>query len=241
MRAAAWALRRAAEERRATGCPSEMEELADYLHLPLPQAAILCSLGTSLVAARWRALAPSSAEEVRAFYAHCSEYLYDLVFWHLGDEYRSLLGLLAGEVGGRCLTFGGGTGSEALLLARQGNEVWYLDVPGSPVWRFAMWRAQRWGADVQFVERLPERLELDCVVAFNVFGSLMPHELAEVLPALAGSLRPGGRLYCNNDFRPSPSHPYMFDNSDLWDSLTEELSLVKVHARLWTKGEGGGR
>jgi len=239
LRHAAWALRRAAEERRATGRPSELEELADYLQLPLSQVAVLCSLGTSLVAARWRALAPSSQEEVRAFYAHCSEYLYDLVFWHLGDEYRSLLHLLAEETGGRCLTFGGGTGSEALYLAERGNETWYMDVPGSPVWRFARWRAQRRGLEVRFVERWPAGAELDCVVAFNVFGSLTPQELADVLPEMASSLRPGGRLYCNNDFSPSPTHPYMFDNSALWDSLMRRLGLVRVHANLWTKGAGG--
>jgi len=239
LRGAAWALRRAAAERRATGRPSELEELAQFLHLSPSRTAVLCALGTVLVAARWQALAPTSPEEVHDFYAHCSEYLYDLVFWHLGDEYRSLLALLANERGGRCLTFGGGTGSEALYLAERGNETWYLDVPGSPVWCFARWRARRRGCPVHFVEQWPERVQFDCVVAFNVFGSLVPEELADTLPRLARSLRPGGRLYCNNDFRPTPAHPYMFDNSRLWDSLTRSLSLARVHERLWLKGPGG--
>lgn len=235
MQSAAWALRRSASERKATGRPSELEELAAYLRLTPSEVAVLCALGAKLVAARWRALAPTSPEEIAQFYAHCSEYLYDLVFWHLGDEYRSLLALLADERGGRCLSFGGGTGTEALYLAERGNEAWYLDVAGSPVWRFASWRAQRRGYRVRFVSEWPDGVEFDCVVAFNVFGSLTPRQLADVLPRIAASLKPGGRLYCNNDFRPSPMHPYMFDNSELWASLTKALALVPVHGRLWLK------
>ena len=136
--------------------------------------------------------------------------------------------MLRDESGGVCLSFGGGIGTEALRLAGQGNEVWYCDVPDSPVWHFAQWRAERRNVPIRFTAEIPDDETFDCVVAFNVFSSMSESELPAIVERLVGAMRPGAHLYCSLDFFRSAGHPYLQDHDRLWSALVERLPLEEI-------------
>jgi 2-polyprenyl-3-methyl-5-hydroxy-6-metoxy-1,4-benzoquinol methylase len=229
----------ARRRRKATGVPSELDELVEYLDLPrsLVVRSVVC--GRDLIAARWRRSNPQTPEEIGELHRHFWEYLYDLVHWNMTPKYQGLLALLHVERDGACLSFGGGIGTEALQLAAQGNEVWYCDVPDSPVWRFAQWRAERRGAPVHFVPEVPEVEMFDGIVAFDVLETLPAAEMERVVRRMATALKPGGRLYCNVTFAPSDAYPMRSGQQRLWDSLLAELPLARVDQHRLVKRRDG--
>jgi len=142
-------------------------------------------------------------------------------------RYLQRLGLVSTEHNGVALAFGGGIGGEAVRLSEQGNEVWYCDLPGTSVWKFAEWRSRRHGYGWRFVTEVPDRPALfDCITSFNVFGSLTADGLVETLERMAIALKPGGRLYCAHDWRERPEHPYIHDHTVFWDETIGRLPLT---------------
>lgn len=216
--------------------PSILTELANYLKLPERIVATNLAKGPKLTADRWTQENPQTHQEIRNFYQHCSEYLYELTQWNMNPEYQRRLALLDNERNGTCLNFGGGIGSEMLKLAAQGNRVFYIDIPGSPVWKFAQWRAQQRSIAVEFVEDIPENIRFDSAIAFDVFEHLQAEDLKIVLGKIAAALKPNGRLYCVNEFEAgSVDRPMHYDNAELWDGLIKELLLTKVNKNLYVK------
>lgn len=215
--------------------PDIVQDLDEYLQLPRSVINRNLLRGQEMATQQWRRMNPQTPEEVREFYEHCVEYIYDLAFWHTGNRYQQLLDLLKEERGGTCLSFGGGIGTEALRLAAQGNLVWYCDIPGSPVWRFAEWRARRRNAQVHFTADIPTDVLFDCIVAFDVFEHLTETDLVAVFSKLVTVLKPGGRLYCENSFGGQLTHPMHFNHRALWDSLVAQSPLEKVNEHLYVK------
>jgi len=218
--------------------------------------------GAELVAGRWMREKPQSPEEIRDFYLHCSEYLFVVAYHNLMlDKWRNLLRLFKDEQGSRCLTFGGGIGSEAITLAASGNEVWYCDVPNSPVWKFAKWRAQNAKSPapagtgnnlpIHFSPDVPQDVKFDCVVAFNVFQILPGETLESSLRKIAASMKPAASLYCQNDFdgnlRAKPANVSQrswdgrmaqhYNHTELWNSLFDELGLRKQSEQIYQKAD----
>jgi len=228
----------AQRRRRATGLPSELDDLVEYLGLPRPLVVRNVVRGGELLAARWRRSDPQTPEEIGELHRHFWEYLYDLAHWNMTGKYQGLLALLRGERDGACLSFGGGIGTEALQLAAQGNEVWYCDIADSPVWKFAQWRAQRWGVPIHFASEVPETEVFDAIVAFDVLETLPGGEMERVVRRMATALRPGGRLYCNVTFAASDAYPTRSGQQRLWDSTFAELPLVRVNQHTYVK-QGG--
>jgi SAM-dependent methyltransferase len=206
----------------------ELDDLLDYLELSPSRAPAVLIAAENEVANSWNASGPHNAEEIREWTRTNSAILLDLVRWNVSPEYRRLLEVFEAERDGVCLSFGGGIGTEALRLAEQGNETWYCDLPDSPVWRFARWRAERRDLPIRFSVEIPEDGTFDAVVAFNVFGSLAEEDLPVVLERICAALKPGGRLYCSHDFNSRESHPYIHDHQALWDALCERLPLELV-------------
>ena len=219
---------------------TELDDLEHYLGLPERVVAMNMAKGAQLVANRWRQENPQTSQKVYEFYQHCSEYLYDLAEWNMMNPlYRRLSFLLNGEQGGICLSFGGGIGSEALKLAAQGNRVFYIDVPDSPVWKFAQWRAHQRHVSINFTAVVPKDVLFDCIVAFDVFEHLEKEELVKILGEMTFVLKPGGRLYCHNNFEVSTedSAPYSMhrDHRQLWASLVSQLHLSRINDNLYMK------
>ncbi len=228
---------RAAHERMISGRPSVLEELEAYLGLPRSEVALNLARGHELVAARWRRENPQTPEQIYEFHRHCSEYVYDLARWHMTPTYHGYLALLNDERDGTVLSFGGGIGTEALQLAAQGNEVWYCDIADSPVWKVAEWRARRRNIPIRFISDIPRGEQFDCVVAFDVFGSLAATELEALLPRLVAVLKSGGRLYCTNNFNNTPTSPFILPHERLWDRLVARLPLVQTEWYVYVKRE----
>ncbi len=212
---------------RVEGIP-EIDDLVEYLQIPWSEAVAKLSQGEELVARSFAEASPKTAEEMREWNRKCPDFLFDLVIWNIDPKYRSLLAMLNDESGGVCLSFGGGIGTEALWLARQANETWYSDVPDSPVWHFAQWRADHRGLPIRSTAEIPEAETFDCVVAFNVFSSIKEPELTPTVERIVGAMRPGGRLYCSLDFVSRDDHPYLQDHDQLWRSLVERLPLREI-------------
>jgi len=141
---------------------NEFDDLVEYTQLPRSLVAHNMVRGADMVASRWMRERPQTKEQIDDFYRHCSEYVY-LVANHamMLGTYRKLLRVFKHESGGQCLNFGGGVGAEALKLAMQGNEVWFCDVPDSPVWKFAKWRAEKAQAAIHFVADVPAEQPFD--------------------------------------------------------------------------------
>ena len=211
----------------AEGVP-EIDDLVEYLQISLPEAVANLSRGEEMVASSFTEANPGTAEEMREWHRNCPEFLFDLVIWNIDPKYRTLLDMLRDESEGVCLSFDGGIGTEALRLAEQGNNVWYCDVPDSPVWHFAQWRAERRGLPIRFTAEIPDDETFDCVVAINVFSSMNESELPAIVERLVAAMRPGGRLYCSLDFVPRADHPYLQDHDRLWLALVERLPLEEI-------------
>jgi hypothetical protein len=229
----------ARRRRKATGLPSELDELVEYLGLPRSLVVRSAVRGRELTVVRWRRSDPQTPEEIGELHRHFWEYLYDLAYWNMTEKYQGLLALLRGERGGACLSFGGGIGTEALQLAAQGNEVWYCDVPDSPVWKFAQWRAQRRGVPIHFAPEVPQTEMFDAIVAFEVLEMLPAAELDRVVRRIAAALKPGGRLYCNVTFTHPDGYPLPRGQQRLWDSLLAQLPLEPSDQYTYVKRSDG--
>jgi 2-polyprenyl-3-methyl-5-hydroxy-6-metoxy-1,4-benzoquinol methylase len=218
------------------GTATELDDLSHYLGLSKRITALNMARGRQMAAERWRQANPQTSQEVREFYQNCSEYLYSLANWNMMDpEFKRLLVLTDDERGGICLSFGGGIGSEVLKLAAQGNQVFYVDVSNSPVWKFAQWRALQRNVTVNFSDDVPKGVQFDCITAWDVFEHLTEEQLAVILGKLSRALKPGGRLYCRNEFEISAPYPMHYNHQALWDSLISQLPLIKVNESLYVK------
>ena len=162
---------------------AELAELRDYLGTDFEQGRD----GTGALADRWRALGPSTPDEVAAFYRQADDYLYDLALFHSSGERRDYVRDLAG-IATRydctsALEFGCGTGSDGLSLMERGLDVTFMDYRG-PLTRYLEWRLNRRGLagrDILFVgeDSIPQA---DLVFALDVFEHLPePETIAEVL------------------------------------------------------------
>lgn len=149
----------------------------------------------------WRRKRPSSAAEIRRFYAETDHYVWELLGWN-GSEvyapYRRRLERLADNWPSSehtaALDFGSGVGSAALALAESGYQVTIADVPGRTL-EFARRRLERTGLPFSVVEvhdDVPNLSEQawDVVVSFDVFEHLA--EPARVARTVISALKPGG-------------------------------------------------
>lgn len=203
-----------------------LKDLAAYRGSSLLETAMLAGRGPGAVAESWSAHAPRTRAEIEEWHRRADAWLADLAWWNTQPMYSDLLGRLQPERDGVCLVFGGGIGGEAMRLSAQGNEVWFCDLPGTPMLEFAAWRAERHGFEWRFVSEVPEAEAIfDCATAFNVFGSLPAEALAQALSRIAGALKPGAKLYCNHDWRERADHPYIHDHETLWHRTVAELPL----------------
>ncbi|MDS4042095.1 MAG: class I SAM-dependent methyltransferase, partial [Candidatus Competibacter sp.] len=169
-------------------------ELADYLEQPVDRVEARCRGAAASLARAWETAAPTTSEEIAAFYRTADAYLYDLTWWHALQEddsalvqWRALETALAHR-GRDALDFGGGIGSLGLLLAQQGLAVTLAEI--NPALRdYARWRFARRGLKARFLDpgAIPVG-KFDFVSAVDVIEHLP--EPRAVLAQLAAALRP---------------------------------------------------
>jgi SAM-dependent methyltransferase len=142
--------------------------------------------------------------------------------WDIGRPQPAFLALAeAGELRGRVLDVGCGTGEHALLAARLGLEAVGVDVVAAAIAaaqakaaerglaaRFLVWNALELAA-------LGERF--DTVLDSGLFHVLDDDDRAAYVPSLAAATRDGGRLYllCFSDRQPGVLGPRRITRDEL--------------------------
>jgi SAM-dependent methyltransferase len=176
-------------------------ETALYSRRDPNEIVALCDEALATLRREWEGgVDPGKRSSIEAFYESPTT-IYELMGWHsLRDDEGPLAYVLALEIARargveRCLDFGSGVGSGALLFAVSGIRVSLADV-SSTLLDFCRWRFARRGIGASFIDlkrdRLPEAA-FDMILAMDVFEHLAdPVEAAE---NLYEALAPGGVLF----------------------------------------------
>jgi hypothetical protein len=179
---------------------SLLGEIADYVGGDVQDVDRLCSSAVPALREEWlRTVDPGRRASVEGFYESRTT-IHELMQWHsLRDDDGPLAYVLGLEIARsrgvtRCLDFGSGVGSGALLFASAGIDVTLADV-STTLLDFCRWRFQRRARPATFVDLKRSSLppaSFDLVLAMDVFEHLVdPVDAAERLWA---ALRPGGVL-----------------------------------------------
>ena len=162
------------------------------------------------LAANWEAakLAPDDRAALARWYADNSElYLFAISAYNL--EYRRIKSnLFVLDYGrGHAIDYGAGNGELVLEMARRGQRAAYYDVDGATL-RFARWRAQQRGLEVEFFTEKPplaRERPFDTVFSFDVLEHIP--DLAAELDFLSSLLAPGGQMVFDLPTGATKAHP----------------------------------
>ena len=140
---------------------------------------------------------------------------------------------LAGISGLEVLVIGAGLGEECARLAGR-NRVDAFELPGE-LREFLAWRDLP-GVEILDGDTLPKAVgkTYDLAVAIDVLEHIHPDEWAETMDALAGAIRPGGALYCHNNFT-GPGHPEHYDNTVLFAAWCAQYGFTQETEYVWRK------
>jgi SAM-dependent methyltransferase len=119
----------------------------------------LASVGPGQMADAWRTQDPKTPSEIRDFYARSDHYIWQLLVWNAGEQYRERflppLATLARHwppsEHPRALDYGAGIGTAAITLADLGYAVTIADIPG-PTMDFARSRLEKRGVPYESIE-----------------------------------------------------------------------------------------
>jgi len=160
--------------------------------------------------------------------------------------------------GMRCLDFGGGGGRNALGMAAQGAEVFYVDL-GLQTSAFVAFRARKHGLDVTVIDPMVQDGDrwrcdtaeaarriggFDLIVCDNVLEHVPDYHV--VLHKLCAALAPKGRLLECTPFKREKA--YLFKKPEAWDvhlpprvDMEEAMAsagMRQVEDGLWERVEG---
>jgi SAM-dependent methyltransferase len=177
-----------------------LAELSEYGGEPLEAVERRCLGAVAEQREVWNERARDSERALTEFYDRCDAYLYDLLWWHALQRGTApawnarLLDIAARHGCKRYLDFGGGVGTNAILLRRAGLEVTVADI-SDVLQRFARWRLSRRGLDARFLDLKREPLPdaaYDLVSAVDVLEHVA--DPVGTLRTLHRALAPGGIL-----------------------------------------------
>ncbi|MFN0058935.1 MAG: class I SAM-dependent methyltransferase [Planctomycetota bacterium] len=177
-----------------------LRELAEYTGKSPDAVLRLCQVAVEEQRRNWYDKDRRRAEDLIEFYNSCEAYIYELLWWHALEQgeapaWNARLLLLARAHGARrYLDFGGGVGTNGILLAREGLDVTVADV-SDVLQRFARWRFERRGLHANFVDLKTTSLEparYDLVSAVDVLEHVA--DPIVTLRTLHETLAPGGLL-----------------------------------------------
>jgi len=142
----------------------------------------------------------SDESSLTDFYNECDAYLYELLWWHALQQgaapaWNARLLDIAENFGCRdYLDFGGGIGTNAILLGRAGLNVTVADV-SDILQSCAKWRLQKRGIDATLIDlkaEQPQPESYDLISAIDVLEHVA--DPLATLTQLQRSLKPGGIL-----------------------------------------------
>ena len=155
--------------------------------------------------------------------------------WDTGRPQPAIVKLAAaGQIRGRVLDVGCGTGENLLYLAANGHEAWGLDFVPVAIERAKAKAAQR-GVEANFV--VGNALELDklslqfeTVIDCGLFHTFRDEERPMFVAGLAQVLRPGGLLHilCFSDEEPGGGGPRRISQQEIRDAFQGGWHLQRI-------------
>ncbi|MCI0651554.1 MAG: class I SAM-dependent methyltransferase [Planctomycetes bacterium] len=177
-----------------------LEELSLYTGKTHEEVERLCKSALEDERRAWYAADRRTQAGLREFYDRCEAYLFELMSWHaLQDGTAPAWNARLIDVARRFraksyLDFGGGIGTNGILLAREGLEVTVADV-SSVLQAFARWRFAKRGLAGSFLDLNAEKIpreSYDLISAIDVLEHV-PDPIS-TLRELRDALAPGGIL-----------------------------------------------
>jgi mycofactocin glycosyltransferase len=224
---------------------SLLSELATYLNrADLVEIEARCRAIGSELRAEWeRIVKRDDPASIDRFYDESHAHLFELMWWHsLAEDQTPLAYVLALDFarrrpGRRCLDFGAGVGSGAILFAEHGFEVALADI-SSPLLRFAEWRLAQRGVSAQIIDLKTARLPtntFDLITTMDVFEHL--RDPLAAVDQLADALRPGGHIFGRFAAEKDPERPQhiLFEFEPTFRRLATH-GLVEVWRDQWLWG-----
>jgi len=223
---------------------SLFREIATYYDISdLGEVERRCIDAVQKLRREWKHTVDSSHQASIDNFYESSTTVYELMEWHsLADDSGPLAYVLGLDIARsnhvqRCLDFGSGVGSGALLFIRAGIEVTLADI-STTLLSFARWRIAARGLQANFVNLKQEPMpaaEFDMILAMDVFEHLT--NPIETVDHLWQALKPGGLLFARIHAESDPNRPQHIV-TDFGPTLKriEELGLVEKWADKWLWG-----
>lgn len=157
--------------------------------------------------------------------------------WDIGRPQPAFVRLAqAGEVTGRVLDVGCGTGEHALLAASLGHEVLGVDIAPRAV-ALARAKAAARGLEADFVVHDALRLSeldarFDTVLDCGLFHGLDDHERPAFVDGLALVLAPGGHYHmlCFNDRQPGTWGPRRITQAEIRATFSDGWTVESIES-----------
>ena len=191
------------------------------------------------VAETWTERDPKTREQVDAFYATVN-YIPDLLLWNNTPQFAGRIRTPLSYNKRKVADFGAGIGTLAMLYARQGCEVYHVDVMGYTR-DFAAFRYEKRALDITVFGDLAPLAgkDLDLISAIDTLEHIHPDAIEETAQQMAAALRPGGRVYHNSSFVPvgthSETHPMHYATLQDWERAFVAAGLTRFDMTTWIK------
>ncbi|MCS6886479.1 MAG: methyltransferase domain-containing protein [Acidobacteriota bacterium] len=217
-----WTMTRMASKQAEANYRRTVEELVEFTSDCPQKVETLLVTSTAKLAEDWQAKRPTTRQEVEKWYVDNSAYyIYDLAQFHLSYKHIVFTMDILRLAKGRVLDYGGGIGDLSIALAKQGNDVTYLDVEGRSK-EYARWQAKKQGVSIRFVSSHEEIASdsFDTIILLDVLEHL--YEPQPVLDFLVDRLSVAGMMILSAYFGATKAHPMHFDHEiDVYGHLLE--------------------
>ncbi|CAG0982898.1 MAG: methyltransferase domain-containing protein [Candidatus Methanoperedens sp.] len=148
--------------------------------------------------------------------------------WDIGRPQKEFIQLAEnGEISGRVLDAGCGTGENALYLAHLGFEVWGIDAAPSAI-KKAKEKAKERGITVNFLVSGALKLQLlqnkfDTVIDCGLFHVFSDEERPIFAASLSSALHPGGKYFmlCFSEHEPRSYGPRRVTQAKIWAAFSK--------------------
>jgi len=220
-----------------------LREMSAFANSDLGEAERRCAGALGDLRREWeRNVDPGRRETIERFYESQST-IYELMEWHsLHDDNGPLAYVLALEIArahsvARCLDFGSGVGSGALLFGGAGIHTTLADI-SSTLLQFCRWRLARRSLHAGFLDLkqtgLPDE-GFDMVLAMDVFEHLA--DPVDAVERIWRALKPGGLLFARIHAEDDPDRPHhIVRDFEPTFARLRELGLVETWRDGWLWG-----
>lgn len=228
-------------------------DYCEYSGMSYEEVVNLIKKGSELACNEWNSIVKTgSDEEILNFYTRSRYYIYEVLQPYLEPEkynkdvnYLRILEFAKNllENRGQCkvFEFGAGVGELCILLAKEGCDVTYNDLPGV-ISEFAKWRFQKHGVHISINFSRIDGVELpaceyDLIVSDAVVEHLSKKYLENFLRAFANALVDGGYMYLLWDPTYTDKYPYhiLGMGARELDKILRRFSLVRISYNLYVK------